>query len=684
MKRLLFVLSVMTWSIMWVNAQSVKRPESYNYQRGLEAMQDEKRQEALEFFNKDLKENPKNGYSYSWIAMLRGQNEEYGRALTAADLAIKYLPKKDAEYIIFAYTTRAGVYLHLEDTVKAMSDYDTAIKVKPDEGALYEKRAQIYFEQERYDLAAADYHKMIELNPGDVMGYMGLGRNANEQRNWTEAIKQFNYVTKLSSDYSSGYSFRAESYIGLEKWNEATDDIVSALALEWDRKAMYLATTLKEPAFTMLVSKMKIQSVKSPNEARWPYVMGTMYQHEKQYKKAVEAYEEANKRNASPAILRWVAHCYSEMGLYENALNSIDQALNMDSTDLVNLERKANILYEMGNAKSAIDVYTQVQNTQPEYAFGYYRRGWFKELTGDFDGAIEDLSICVVLDPEESYAFETRGDIYLRQGKKELAEADFLKVIEIENTPEKYSCIHYAYQGLGQYDKAIEMMDSIIAREEDRAGSYYDASCLYARMGNKQKALEYLEKSLELGYRRFAHIERDQDMDPIRDMEEFKALIRKYNKQSDENGSTPIGVFEVSGSENVSATEVPFTKEGGVCKVKCKINGLPLHFIFDTGASDVTISMVEATFMMKNGYLSGNDVVGNQRYMDANGDVSVGTVINLKDVDFGGQSLTNVRASVVRNQKAPLLLGQSVLGRLGKIEIDNAKSVIKITRTSNY
>ncbi len=678
MKRLLFVLSVMTWSIMWVNAQSVKRPESYNYQRGLEAMQDEKRQEALEFFNKDLKENPKNGYSYSWIAMLRGQNEEYGRALTAADLAIKYLPKKDAEYIIFAYTTRAGVYLHLEDTVKAMSDYDTAIKVKPDEGALYEKRAQIYFEQERYDLAAADYHKMIELNPGDVMGYMGLGRNANEQRNWTEAIKQFDYVTKLSSDYSSGYSFRAESYIGLEKWNEATDDIVSALALEWDRKAMYLATTLKEPAFTMLVSKMKIQSVKSPNEARWPYVMGTMYQHEKQYKKAVEAYEEANKRNASPAILRWVAHCYSEMGLYENALNSIDQALNMDSTDLVNLERKANILYEMGNAKSAIDVYTQVLNTQPEYAFGYYRRGWFKELTGDFDGAIEDLSICVVLDPEESYAFETRGDIYLRQGKKELAEADFLKVIEIENTPEKYSCIHYAYQGLGQYDKAIEMMDSIIAREEDRAGSYYDAACLYSRMDNKQKALEYLEKSLELGYRRFAHIERDQDMDPIRDMEEFKALILKY-KQSDVDGSSVRSEVEKSTiSSTADISEIPFTKESGVYKVKCQINGLPLHFVFDTGASNVTLSMTEASFMIKNGYLSGNDVIGSQRYMDADGDISVGTVINLKDVNFGGQTLKNVRASVVRNQKAPLLLGQSVLGRLGKIEIDNQKRVLII------
>ena len=680
------IISVMLLlGICQVAGQNVKRPESYNYQRGLEAMQEEKQQEALDYFNKELKDNPKNGYAYSWIAMLRGQNEEYGRALTAADMAIKYLPKKDAEYVIFAYSTRAGVYLHLGDTVKAMNDYNLAIKAKPDEGDLYEKRAQIYFEQEKYDLAAADYRKMIELKPGDVMGYMGLGRNANEQKNWNEAIKQFDYVTKLSSDYSSGYSFRAESHIGLEKWNEATDDIISALSLEWDRKAMYLATTLKDPAFTMLVSKMKIQSKKSPNEARWPYIMATMYQQDKQYEKAIESYEEANKRNASPVILRWISQCYSELGQYDMALFNIDQALNMDSTDLVNLERKANILYEMGNAKSAIDVYSQVLNTQPEYAFGYYRRGWFKELTGNFEGAVEDLSMCVVLDPEESYAFETRGDIYLKQGKKELAEADFRKVIELENTPEKYNCIHYAYQGLGQYDKAIEMMDSIIARNEDRAGSYYDASCLYARMGNKQKALEYLEKSLKLGYRRFAHISRDQDMDSIRDMDEFKILIQKYQNIGKEVHDT--GIQSLSGQQSGNSTsisEIPFTKESGVCKVKCNVNGLPLHFIFDTGASDVTISMVEATFMMKNGYLSGNDVVGNQRYMDANGDVSVGTIINLKDVNFGGQSLTNVRASVVRNQKAPLLLGQSVLGRLGKIEIDNAKNVIKITRATGY
>jgi clan AA aspartic protease (TIGR02281 family) len=653
------------------------RPTSYNYMRGVEAVQNEKTEEALEFFNKDIQENPKNGYSYSWIAMIREHQEEHGRALTAADMAIKLLPKKDVEYVIFAYSTRAEVYLNLEDTVKAISDLTTAIKIKPDENNLYEKRAQIYYEQERFDLADVDYQKMIDLRPGETMGYMGLGRNANAQKRWDDAIKQFDYVTKLAKDYSSGYSFRAESHIGRERWPEATDDIVQALNLDWDRKAIYLAGTLKEPAFTMLISKMKVQSAKSPNEAKWPYIIGTMYEQNKQYTKAIAYYETANKKDVSPSIFHRISICHYELGNYEDALNSINQALSLDSTDLSFKTRRANIYYEMGDVHSAIAEWDNVLAAQPEYGFGYYRRGWFKELAGDMEGAIEDLSMSIVLDPDYSYSYVSRGDIYMKQGNKELAEADFRKVIEIENTPDKYDCIHYAYQGLGENIKAIAAMDSIIARDSTDSGSYYDAACLYSRMQDKGNALRCLEKCLELGYNRFAHIERDFGMDFLRETDEFKALITKYK-----SASSSINREQ---SNNVSKkeliiSEIPFTKEDGICKVKCQINGLPLHFVFDTGASDVTLSMVEATFMMKNGYLSKNDVIGNQRYMDANGDVNVGTVINIKNVNFGGLDLNNIRASVVRNQKAPLLLGQSVLARLGKIEIDNAKKVIKITQ----
>jgi len=665
------------------SAQKIKRPDSYNYQRGYEALQNEDYGEALEYFGKDLQENPKSGYPNLFIGMIHAGYDEFGQALTAIDNAIKYLPKKDKEYLCRAYLIRSYINLSLADTVKALDDYASAARINPEEYDIYKERADVYYEQGKYDLADADYRKMISLRSGDVAGYMGLGRNANALKHWDEAIKQFDYVTKLSSNYSSGYAFRAESYIGLEKWDEATDDIISSLNCEFDNKALYLATTLKEPALTMMVTKMKVQAAKSPYEGMWPFAIASVYEG-KNDKKAIEYYTKANDIDASDVIYYMISKCYLNMGNYNMALNAIDQALNMDSTDVDYMVCRANILYEMGDEAAALAHWNKVIEENPDNAYCYYLRGVFKNHTGDNEGAVEDLSMAIVLNPKDAYSYISRARIYKDQGKTDLVEADCKKVIEIEDTPAKYNCISYAYLYLGENDKAIEACNSIIARDTTDAGSYYDAACVYSLMRNHDMAMEYLKKCFEHGYKNFSHIKRDNDMDYLRDTEDFKALIEQYQTKVETDDSvTAFGQRdnEVTTGDNdliTAASEVPFTKENGVCKVKCQINDLPLYFIFDTGASDVTLSMVEASFMMKNGFLADSDVVGSQRYMDANGNVTVGTVINLKKVEFGGMTLNNVRASVVQNQKAPLLLGQSVLGRLGKIEIDNQHQVLKI------
>ena len=59
-----FFILILTF--VGINMMAQTRPESYNYQRGLESMQNDKTEESLEFFNKEVKENPKNGYAYSW------------------------------------------------------------------------------------------------------------------------------------------------------------------------------------------------------------------------------------------------------------------------------------------------------------------------------------------------------------------------------------------------------------------------------------------------------------------------------------------------------------------------------------------------------------------------------------------------------------------------------------------
>lgn len=121
-------------------------------------------------------------------------------------------------------------------------------------------------------------------------------------------------------------------------------------------------------------------------------------------------------------------------------------------------------------------------------------------------------------------------------------------------------------------------------------------------------------------------------------------------------------------------------EQGGIYTIPCKVNGLPLKFVFDTGASSVSISQSEAIFMLKNGYLSINDIVGSQQFQTASGAVLEGTKIIIKKIEIGGLILRNVEASVVHSTNAPLLLGQSVLSRLGKISIDYRKSSLIISR----
>lgn len=124
-------------------------------------------------------------------------------------------------------------------------------------------------------------------------------------------------------------------------------------------------------------------------------------------------------------------------------------------------------------------------------------------------------------------------------------------------------------------------------------------------------------------------------------------------------------------------TVVNMRKEGGVYLVPVTVNGLNLDFVFDTGASSISLSAAEATVMARQGKITEEDVVGQAQFTDANGDVSVGTVVKLRFVQIGDITLHNVEASIVDNIQAPLLFGQSALAKFGKVTIDYNSNTIE-------
>ena len=135
-----------------------------------------------------------------------------------------------------------------------------------------------------------------------------------------------------------------------------------------------------------------------------------------------------------------------------------------------------------------------------------------------------------------------------------------------------------------------------------------------------------------------------------------------------------------TGGTNRNKTVRMRKMSGNTYFVSCKVNGLPLDFIFDTGASSVTLSRKQAQFMLRNGYLSRSDIVGSSSYQTASGDIATGMVIKLKRIEISGLVLNNVEATIINSDSAPLLLGQSALSRLGKIQIDYRNSTLTIIR----
>ncbi|MBR1922521.1 MAG: retroviral-like aspartic protease family protein [Paludibacteraceae bacterium] len=124
--------------------------------------------------------------------------------------------------------------------------------------------------------------------------------------------------------------------------------------------------------------------------------------------------------------------------------------------------------------------------------------------------------------------------------------------------------------------------------------------------------------------------------------------------------------------------EIPFRKQGGVRTIQVKINDCAeFPMIFDTGCSGMSISVLELATLIKNGYITEDDLVGTTQAQIADGSVISEAVVNLKKLKIGDYECHNVHASISENSNAPLLLGNGALKDVKSFSVDDNAGVIK-------
>lgn len=684
MKRFYVIMSALLLTLMGTEVLAQKKDSNsdYNLQKAYEVLKEEKDEaKALDLVSEQLSDTPDNIDALILRVRLLRRKEDYGRALSDINHALKVnKPKKSGTPASTLHWWKAYIYMDMGEKHKSSESFAEAYRLaqkdnKDNLQSIAFDYAQSLYNQD--DLAGADaiYRKMLADDESDQAAMVGLSRNMIQRGEYKEALDILSSCEKMGGDYSEVHRFKFQAYTRLGEETKAID-----AGLDWydkdDDATMdsIIVAARRRPNYAE--AQMKTRAKKSENPANWKALLCKFYEESHRYVEAIRMYdelEEAYGHNDRLNLYR--SENYSNLGLYDQAIADITKGMQKEPNWYF-LTTRGDYRRLAGDYEGAIEDFSAAIEERPDLSYPYYKRGWCSEMLGDKAKALEDYNLGIDMDDEYPYLYLMRGTLLLDQGNRKEAEADFKRILQLDTVASDGSCRQYALHSLGMDREASEWMEKIIATDPDDAGHYYDKACLYSRMGRLQESVEALRTSFEKGYRSFAHIRHDDDLDAVRNLPEFITLFNEYKAKHDaylkENDI-------IVPSQDESITEIEFKRHsGGTFEIPCDINGLPLQMLFDTGASDVTISSVEANFMLKNGYLSDKDIKGKRYYQIANGQLNEGTVITLREVKIGDAVLRNVDASVVKSQKAPLLLGQSAMERFGTITIDNINNKLVI------
>ncbi|NTW33921.1 MAG: tetratricopeptide repeat protein [Bacteroidetes bacterium] len=144
-------------------------------------------------------------------------------------------------------------------------------------------------------------------------------------------------------------------------------------------------------------------------------------------------------------------------------------------------------------------LFTDVIKKYPDAFHAYLMRGNYKHGTDDIEGAMEDYTKAIQLNPQYADTYYNRGVGYDRVGNIKLAMQDYNKAILLN--PE-YSDAYYnrgvAYDGLGDMKSAISDYNKVILLKPNSADTYNNRGWAYYRSGDFKSAMLDYNKAISL------------------------------------------------------------------------------------------------------------------------------------------------------------------------------------------
>jgi len=340
--------------------------------------------------------------------------------------------------------------------------------------------------------------------------------------------------------------------------NDYTKELRDVLSLQNEvarEIASEIKVTLSDEEETRLAS---VQTVNP--EAYNLYVQGRHYYNEAEFEKAVELLEKAitkdpgfaqahsllsriyqfyDREKAKSAADRALeldpalaephmtyAYLYQRIFDWQKAESECKQALALDPSNSGVHTFYATHLRMICHYEEALQKIATAQKIDPLNSWSYGAAVAIYAAMDRFDEAMKQYRRGKEFNPDNWYIDQHYGRMLYKMGDYAQAREVFGKWEGTHEGPERFGYIHAL---AGEHAEAEKVLNDLIDSTKNGSIPSTYIIFIYAALGEKEKALDWLERMYEEGSHNMLFIKTDFEFDPLRSEPRFQAILKKMN-----------------------------------------------------------------------------------------------------------------------------------------------------------
>ncbi len=344
--------------------------------------------EAMKFWEKALKVNPRRFDVYSAIGLVAFEKEQYENAVTAWRKALEINPD-----VRGLRNNLAQAFLRLGKHTEAIVELEKELAISSQPILSHYLLGRTYLQLKEFNKAKKHYEMVLELQPDHIKAYYGLASVYNKLKQSDKAKEYLTIFKKLKPRDAEFTTDRDKVVIGVVTSPQALAALaIGTEKLYRERGDLQRAEELLKRAQTL-----------DPNNITCLESLASLYQMSNRITEALKQFDKIRKLQPKNSF------CYLNIGILNTQLKRFDDAKKAFQKVIELAPKKSSgycylaRLYLRSNikllearrlAEKAIELEATADN--------YFVLSWACEVNGDMTSALAAIEKAIKLEPENS------------------------------------------------------------------------------------------------------------------------------------------------------------------------------------------------------------------------------------------------------------------------------------------